>query len=496
MGAEPPSLNYQLDPLDAWGKKINQLVMESLARPDPTTWKHVPRLAESWQVSEDGLTFTFHLRRDVRWHDGRPFTADDVLFTFDRVLDPRSKTIAIRSYLSPIARYEKVDDATVVFRLERPYWAAFDAIAEIFIYPKHIYEGSDFNTHSANRAPVGTGRFRFEHWRAGEEISLRRNDDYFGRPAHVERMLFRYVPDRTVRTQLLRRGDIHVLEKVSPTEWRALTGEADSGARFWRLRHLPGSLQWIGWNQARPLFRDRRVRQALTMLIDRPDIVNNLRLGLDTPAVSWFYPGSSEHDAGIEAWPHNPTRAQELLEEAGWIDRDQDGLRDRNGQPFRFTFLYPANLPFYPQLASLLQSDLGKAGIEVKTARVEWAVYMERLRRHDFDACSLLWQLEPRNDPYQVWHSSEIDGGSNFISFRHARADTIMESARREFDTGKRVNLYQQFNRILHDEQPYTMLFNRYNLTLISRDIAGIVSTPYGVLSYADLFLRGPAVHD
>ena len=172
MGAEPPSLNYQLDPLDAWVKKINELVMESLARPDPVTWKHRPRLAERWQVSDDRLTFTFHLRRGVRWHDGQRFDADDVIFTFDRILDPTSKTMAIRSYLEPISRYEKTDNYTVVFHLDRPYWGAFDAIAEVFIYPQHVYARGDFNTHPANRAPVGAGRFRFEHWRPGDEISL------------------------------------------------------------------------------------------------------------------------------------------------------------------------------------------------------------------------------------------------------------------------------------------------------------------------------------
>jgi peptide/nickel transport system substrate-binding protein len=137
-----------------------------------------------------------------------------------------------------------------------------------------------------------------------------------------------------------------------------------------------------------------------------------------------------------------------------------------------------------------MQSDFRKAGIEVDTARVEWAVYTERLRKHEFDACSLLWQMEPRNDPYQVWHSSEVNGGSNFISFRNQEADSLIENARGEFDPKKRLALYRRFNRILHEEQPYTMLFNRYNLTIVSKKFSGIVSTPYGILSYADFFVR------
>ncbi|MEE8409338.1 MAG: ABC transporter substrate-binding protein, partial [Myxococcota bacterium] len=431
-----------------------------------------------------------YLRRGVRWHDGKPFGADDVLFTFEKLRDPTSKTIAIRSYLDPIDRIEKIDDYTVRFHLGERYWFAFDAIAEIFIYPKHIYSKGDFNTHPANRSPVGTGRFAFAHWKTGDEIALKRNDDYWGPKAHLDRMVFKYVPDPTVRTQLLLRGDIDVVEKLSPAEWRARTESEEIAQRFWRLRHVPASLQWIGWNEDRPMFADRRVRQAMTMLIDRNDIVDNLRLGLDTLAVSWFYPGTKEFDAGITPLPYDPDEASDLLEAAGWEDHDGDGIRDRDGKPFAFTFLYPAGPPFYEQLASLLEADFRKAGIEVQSARLEWAVYTERLRKHEFDVCSLLWQMSPRNDPYQVWHSSGVNGGSNFISFRNAEVDRILEEARVEFDEPKRVALYRQFNRILHREQPYTMLFNRYNLSFVSKAFGGIVSTPYGVLTYADFYVR------
>ncbi len=488
MNAEPPSLNYQLDPLDAWGKKINELVMESLARPHPTTWVHEPRLAESWTISADQRTLTFKLRRDVRWHDGEPFDADDVIFTFDTILAPSSKTIAIRSYLQPLSGYTKSDAYTVVFTLREPYRYAFDAIAELFIYPRHIYARGDFNTHPANRAPIGTGRYRFVHWRTGDEILLRRNDAYVGPRAALDELVLRYVPNATVRGELLRRGELDVIEKLSPEEWRQLTTDQEIATRFWRLRHVPNSLQWIGWNQERVFFRDRRVRQALTMLLDRQDIVDNLRLGLDDPAVSWFYPGTPEYDRTTPPWPYAPERARALLDEAGWRDRDGDGLRDRDGAPFRFTFIYPAGPPFYEQLASLMAADFQRAGIRVDTTRVEWAVYTERLRRHEFDACALLWEFTPRNDPIQVWHSREIDGGSNFVAFRNAEADRLLEEARRELDDARRIELYHRFNRILHQEQPYTFLFNRNNLSLVSRRLGGIVSTPYGVLSYGDLY--------
>jgi len=492
MGAEPPSLNYQLDPLDAWGKKISELVQESLARPDPVTWESTPRLAQRWEFSADKRTITFYLRPGVRWHDGSPFTADDVVFTFAKILDPTSKTMAVRSYLEPIETYEKVDDLTVRFQLRRPYWYAFNAIAEIFIYPKHIYEKGDFNTHPANRAPIGAGRYKFDRWLTGDVIVLKRNPSYFGMPALLDEVIFKYAPDPTVRTQMLRRGDVDVIEKLTPEEWHTLTSDPTVADSFWRLRHVPSSLQWLGWNQERPMFADKRVRRALTMLIDREDIIANLRLGLDAPAAAWFYPGTPELDPALKPLPYDPAAALALLDEVGWQDSNGDGVRDKDGESFRFTFLYPAGPPFYEQLASLLTADLKKAGISMETARVEWAVYTERLRKHEFDACSLLWELAPKNDPTQVWHSNEVNGGSNFVSFRVPEADRELEAARTAFDDRDRLGHYRRFNEILVDEQPYTMLFYRYNLSLVRRSFGGIVSTPYGVLNYADFYALAP----
>jgi peptide/nickel transport system substrate-binding protein len=493
LEAEPPSLNYQLDPLDMWGKKLDDLLFESLARPNPRTFVHEPRLAERWEATDDHLTYTFYLRQNVRWHDGRPFTADDVLFTFDVLRATTSKTMAIRSYLEPVASYEKLDPHTVRFHLSKPYWFAFDAIAEVFIYPKHVYGKGDFNTHPANRQPIGSGRYKFEHWRTGDEIVLVRNDSYFGDRPHIARLIFRYAPDAMVRTQMLKRGDLDVVERVPPETWQKIALEPEVAARFYRLRHVPSSLQWIGWNQDKVYFRDRRVRQALTMLVDRQDIVDNLRLGLDRVAVSWFYPGAPEFNAALKPWPYDRERAAELLDKAGWKDHDGDGWRDKDSESFAFTFLYPVGNPFYEQLASLLREELTKVGIKVETSKLEWAVFMERLRRHEFDACSLLWQLYPRSDPFQLWHSSEAHGGSNFISFQNAEADRVLDEARHEFDDPKRLALYRRFTEILHDEQPYTFLFNRYNLSLVRKDLGGIYSTPYGVLRYDDFYWRADA---
>lgn len=493
MEAEPPSLNFQLDPLDAWGKRLHELVYNNMARPNPKTWEHEPELAERWEVSDDRLTFTFYLRRGVKWHDGEPFGADDVIFTFTTLLNPTVKAMAMRTFLEPIEKIEKVDAFTVRFKLKRPYWLAFDAIAEIYIYPQHVFAKGDFNTHPANRAPVGTGPFRFVHWRTGDEVLYERNPEFFGGMPHLERIVFKYVPDPTVRLQMVRRGEIDLVMRLTPQAWKSIGEDRPFAESFWRLRHVPSSLQWVGWNNQRPMFQDPRVRRALTMLLDRDDIVQNLRLGLDSPTVSWFYPGAKEYNDKIEPWPYDPKAAAELLAQAGWRDTDGDGLRDRDGAPFTFTFSYPANSPFYEQLAGLMAGEFRQAGIEVKTARLEWAVFTERLRQHEFDACSLLWQVEPRTDPYQIWHSSAAAGGSNFIAFANREADELLVAARAEFDEEKRTAMYRRFSEILHEQEPYTLLFNRYNLSLVSKQFGGLYSTPYGILRLDEIYrVKGP----
>ncbi|MCK5689708.1 hypothetical protein KAI87_10585, partial [Myxococcota bacterium] len=333
---------------------------------------------------------------------------------------------------------------------------------------------------------------RFEHWKSGDEIVLRRNDDYFGTSAFLEKIILKYVPDSNIRIQMMRRGELDIVEKVTPEIWRQNVNDPQIAKDFFRIRHIPSGLQWIGWNENHPAFSDTRVRRAMTYLIDRDDIIKNLSYGLDDAAASWFYPGSKEYNRELKPLAYDPKKALRLLEEAGWIDHNGDGIRDKDGQRFAFTFIVPGSHGFYEQLAAIVETDLKRVGIEVKVTYLEWAVYMERLRKHEFDACSLLWRLYPRNDPYQIWHSSEIGGGSNFISFNNAEADKLLEDARTIYDEEKRTQLYHRFSQILHEEQPYTLLFNRNHLSFISRKFGGLFSSARGLIRYEEIYQIHP----
>ena len=461
--AEPPSLNPQRDPIDARARDIAYYIYESLAQPNPVTGEPEPRLATEWYVSADGLTYTFHLRPHVRWHDGTAFSADDVVYTFELLRDPRTPAAGVRTYVEPITSVVAVDPLTVRFTLKDRYWLALRAITDIYIYPKHLAGTFD------DRAPIGLGKYRFASWTVGKSIRVTRFEDYYGVKPALATLDFVVVADASMRLAMARRGEIDVIERLTPDQW---TQTSDLDATFERLRHVPDGIQVIGWNTARPVFADARLRRALTMLVDREDIVAKLRHGLDAPADSWFYPSSPEHNETLRQPPYDVAGAKALLKEIG----RENGLT--------FTFLYPASNPFYEQLAALLADEMRLVNINVRAERLEWAAYTERLRKHDFDACGLVWRVEPSSDPASLWHSRSIQNGSNWLSFSNAKADELLDAAHIENDPTKRAMLYRNFAAVLTEELPATLLFNRYNLSLVSKRFAHGESTPYGLFRY------------
>jgi peptide/nickel transport system substrate-binding protein len=227
---------------------------------------------------------------------------------------------------------------------------------------------------------------------------------------------------------------------------------------------------YIGWNEERPFFKDRRVRQVLTMLINRDSINEYLLKGLGHVISGPFYIYGHQGDPNIQPWPYDPQKAKQLLDEAGWVDHDGDGICDKDGVPFKFRFMTVSGTPFYERLAKLIKDEMAKVGIELTVDPYEWSVFQERLNTRSFDAVTLAWGGTVEEDPYQIWHSSQIGNrGSNYVGFKNAEADSLIEQARRTMDEDKRNELYPRLHRILHEEQPYTFMFTRPFLQLLDR---------------------------
>jgi peptide/nickel transport system substrate-binding protein len=484
INSEPPSLNVVVDSDWLAAQITEHRVYESLVTVDPydhPNYRHQPSLAERWAISADQLVYTLWLRQGVFWHDGRPFTSRDVVATFDKVQDPSTKAMHIRAYTRELAAYRALDDYTVEFRFKRPYFLVLDGIfVEVPILPAHVIAnltGSQFNESASNplnRHPIGTGPFRFDSWVSNQSISLVRNPSYWARAPYLDRVTFRIVKDAAVAMELANRQDLDVVTRLRAEQWVNMD-QLRLGSHYNRSLFYEPNYSWIGYNQNRRLFRDRRVRRAMTMLIDRPGIIKALQHGLARPTTCHFYLESPACDPTLEPLTYDPVAAIALLDAAGWRLEPGESVRSRERERFGFSLMIPASSDESARTATLIKESLMRAGIDMRLQRVEWSAFVRRLRDHDFDACTLAWaSSSPRGDPTQVWHSSSIAGGSNYVGFNSPQADALIDAARSEFDDERRNRMYREFGRILHEEQPYTWLYVHPTMTLIHRRIHGV----------------------
>ncbi len=480
LSAEPATLN-PITATDAYASRINDYIYESLLKRDEKTLKLVPVLATHWEISDDHLHYIFHLKKGIKWHDGYPFTARDIIFSYKRIRDPRVDAAHLRNYYQDIKDVRMIDDYTVEFTYSRPYFRALEFCGGIPIVPAHLFkEGEDFNSHPIGRHPVGTGPYKFLRWDTGKEIVLVRNENYWGEKPHLKRIVFKIITDSTVALQVLKQLGLDLMG-LRPIQWVYQTRGKRFKKHFRKLSYYLPQYSYIGWNMRKPWFKDRRVRQAMTMLIDRKTILDKLLFGLGTIVTGNFYINSPDYNKNIKPYPYDPGKAVKLLEEAGWTDHDGDGIRDKDGIPFSFEFLISAGSKFAEQLATIMQESLKNVGIKMSIRKLEWAVFIQKIQSRDFDACTLGWSLGWESDPYQVWHSSQAKSGSNFVGFVNPEADRIIEMARREFDPEKRHKLYHRFHKILHIEQPYTFLFTMKALVAVSKRFQNVNVYPMGL---------------
>jgi peptide/nickel transport system substrate-binding protein len=480
LSAEPATLN-PITATDAYeGVITGGNIYETLIERDNATLELKPLLAESWTISEDKLTYTFTIKKGIKWQDGVPFTSEDIVFSYKTIMDPKVDAPQLRSYYQEIKDVEAVNEHTVKFTYARPYFLALEFCGGMPIVPKHIFEKGDFNTHPAGRAPVGTGPFRFVKWTTGREVVLEKNKDYWGEKPHVNKIVFRIINDPSVALQVLKRQELDVAS-LTPIQWEMQTGSPDFEKNFDKFSYYTPNYSYIGWNSARPFFSDKRVRRAMTHLLNRELILNKIMFDLGAVVTNPFYINSPEYDKSIKPIPYDPAQARALLDEAGWTDHDGDGIRDKDGVKFAFEFLIPGGSETGEKIATILKEELEKTGIRMDIRKTEWAVFTTRLNERKFDAVTLAWSMGVESDPYQIWSSTQAESGSNFVGFKNAEADRLIEQARKEFDREKRIELYRKFSEIVNEEQPYTFLFCRKATVAVAKRFENVVVYPLGV---------------
>ncbi len=480
LSAEPATLN-PITATDAYEGTVNNgKIYETLIERNNETLELEPLLAESWEVSEDKLKYTFKIREGIKWHDGTPFTSEDVVFSYKSIMNPKVDSPQLRAYFQEIRDVKAIDDLTVEFTYARPYFLALEFCGGMPIVPKHIFDKGDFNTNPAGRSPIGTGPYKFDRWTTGRDIVIEKNPDYWGEKPNLNKIVFKIITDNTVAFQILKREELDV-SALTPIQWERQTETASFQENYDKLSYFTPNYSYIGWNSKRPFFADKTVRTALTHLVDRELILNKILYDLGAIVTNPFYINSPEYDKSIEPYPYDPKKAEELLKEAGWVDSDGDGIRDKDGVKFAFEFLIPGGSETGEKIATILKEELDKMGIQMDIRKTEWAVFTSRLMDRNFDAVTLAWSMGIESDPYQIWSSTQAESGSNFVGFENEEADKLIVEARTEFDREKREQLYKRFAEIVHEEQPYTFLFCRKSTVAVNKRFENVTVYPVGI---------------
>ncbi len=451
-----------------------------------------PALAESWEVSPDGLSVTFHLRKDVRWHDGKPFTSKDVAFTTNKiwkVMHPRNRVV-----MSKVTAVETPDDHTVVFRLSSPapYLLSVMNGNESQVVPQHVYDGTDVGAKLVSERPVGTGPFKLKEWRRGEAIVLERNPDYWqkGKP-YLDGMIYRVIPDESARAAAFEAGEIQygVFGPVNPCTAQRLAksktlGVETKGYQFFGSRFI------MEVNTRKPYLADRRVRQAIAHAVDTDFILDNVFCGYGVKSTG---PVPVELKAfytpDVPSYPHDPKKAEKLLDEAGF-PRGPDGVR------FKITH---DPLPFgavYTRAAEVVKQNLADVGIQVEIRAQDTPTWLRRLYTdYDFDLTSNTPSALP--DPtlgiQRVYWSKNIIKGapfSNGSGYSNPEMDKVLEDAANEPDQEKRKQLFYRMQEIAQTDLPVIDLFVLQRTTVYDKKLKNHTMQADGYTNFADAYLE------
>ncbi|MBM4329885.1 MAG: peptide-binding protein [Deltaproteobacteria bacterium] len=438
-------------------------------------------LAESWEVSPDGLTITFKLRKGVKWQDGVEFTAEDVMFGFKTIINPNTRT-AYGGDFKEVEEAVVVDRHTFRVTYKRPFAPGLSSWGSLVVLPKHLLEGKDINTTPFSRKPIGLGPYLFKEWRTGEKIVLQANPNYFdGRP-YIDGFIYRIIPDLATMFLELMAGGLDYMG-LTPLQYNRQTDTYKMRRDFRKYKFLAFAYTYLGYNLKDWKFQDQRVRQAITYAIDKEEIIEGVLLGLGLIATGPYKPDTPWYNPNVRKYPYNVEKAKRLLTEAGWKDTGKDGILRKEGKPFEFTILTNQGNETRAKCAEIIQRRLGMIGIKVKIRTVEWAAFInDFIDKKNFEAVILGWTLGQDPDIYDIWHSSKVGVKElNFISYQKKEVDALLEKGRYTFDLKVRKACYDRIQEILAEDQPYTFLFVPYALPVISSRFKGISPAPAGI---------------
>ncbi len=435
--------------------------------------------AQSWDVLDGGRRIAFVMRDGIQWEDGAPLTAEDVEFTYRLMTDPKTPTAYAADFLM-VKEFRRTGRLSFEVSYETPYARALLTWLQP-ILPKHVLEKEDIASTKYARHPLSAGPYVLEEWDAGSRITLRANERYFkGRPC-IDRVVYRVIPDGTTMFLEARAGRLDYIS-LSPQQYLRQTVGRQWDENWRKYKYLSGVYTYVGLNLKSPFFGDVRVRRALSYAMDRTAIVKGALLGMGEPTFGPYKPGTWQYSGSLRPFPYDPGKARALLAEAGWHP-GRDGVLEKDGVPFAFTLLVNQGNDERIKVAVILQQMFRRIGVSISIRTVEWAAFIkEFVNTKKFDALILGWTISNDPDLYEVWHSSAISGhGLNFISYSNPEADALLEKGRVTTDRAERKKIYDRFQEILHEDQPYLFLYVPYALPMVRARVRGIEPAPAGI---------------
>ena len=453
---------------------------------------YVGALARSWTVSRDGLTWTFQLRTDVKFHDGSPFNADAVKASIERALAPETKSPIAGALFGPVAGVQVSGASTVIIKLKQPFAPFLDNLTDpraMIVSPQAVRELGD----RFGRAPVGTGAFKFQEWRSADRIIFARNPDYRWGPAYahagpplVDRIVVRIMPESAAQVAAFERGEISILS-VPPTDVRRL--RATSKYPFFSYLRKGVGL-FLEFNVTKEPFSDIRVRRAFNHAIEKNSV---LQIGLEglgeiahgplPPSIWGYWDGIKEY-----APKYDPTRAKALLAEAGWRQRPGGGL-EKDGKPFTFV-LFAAPIDTWRRSAQIVQAQLRAYGIAMEIQTFEFGTLLSKLRAGEHSA-EFMGYTYTSPDIVQLWfHSSNIGTGLTFTHNKDAKLDGLIEASRRETDQTKRLAIYRDIQTYIVDQALWVPLWTNTFYIAVQPGVDGVKIHPDGFVVLNDASLK------
>jgi ABC-type dipeptide transport system, periplasmic component len=414
-------------------------------------------LTDKYEISSDGKLYTFHLNPKATFSDGSPVRASDVVFTINKIVDPKSESAQFAGHFEQldVAGTRAVDEHTVVVAFKEVLAPQVVAFNDVRVIPERTYSQGDFKT-AFSMSAVGAGPYRLVRRVPGKEILLERRSDFWGVRPHIQSVLFKVITDDTTAWNAMKRGDID--ETIITSDiWlmESHRPELQKTMEFRRFYTL--GYNFVAWNTRDPLLADKRVRRALAMCVDLESVINNLYHGTARAMNGPFTPDQWSFNPEVPVIRYNIDEAKRTLNSLGWLDTDGNGILDKNHKPFSLEMFVVGGNSTSNAFAQLYQSELKKIGVDLKITPLDPSAFFEHVLAGNYQMAYMSMDLDPDPDPRALYHSSQFPpGGQNFVYYNNPTADALMDQGRRELNHSKRVAIYRQLHAILADDQPYT----------------------------------------